>query len=256
MEDGDESVSTSGKKSSRYREPAGEYKASARAGSTESLDCIEEDYNRDPAARATGYHGKNSEVTWIQQLKRPNAQSSEGDEHHRDGHEDPLPGGQTSPTHDKDEPDPGFTPINQASYHCDDLTVTPSGHVDPFEVPPQAIADMLFQSYMESVHPAFPIVGRNTFLTQYHAFQQSADQTKINPNWLAILNLIFAIGAKYSHLIQAEWCGDKMDHLVYFTRARILGFNSEAILGHAELQKVQIAGLMSFYLLALNQINR
>ena len=239
-------MTSSGKKSGPYREPAGEYKASARAGSTESLDCIEEDYNRDPASRATGYHGKNSEVTWMQQLKRPTSQNPKRDEDNDDD-QDSL---------HYDNPRTGLTPMNEASYHCDDLTLTPPGNIDPFEVPPQEIANMLFQSYLETVHPAFPIIGKNTFISQYQAFRLSADRTEINHNWLAILNLIFAIGAKYSHLIQAEWCSDKVDHLVYFTRARILGFNSDVIFSHAELQRVQVAGLMSFYLLALNQINR
>ena len=182
----------------------------------------------------------------MQQLKRSTSQNLEGNEDNDDEHEDSL----------HNESAPGLTPVNEASYHCDDLTLTPPGDIDPFEVPPQAIANMLFQSYLETVHPAFPIIGKNTFISQYQAFQLSRDRTKINHNWLAILNLIFAIGAKHSHLIQADWCGDKMDHLVYFTRARILGFNSDTILSHAELQRVQIAGLMSFYLLALNQINR
>ncbi len=235
-----------------YQELPGEYRASARAGSTGSLDCIDEDYNRNPAARATGYQGKNSELTWMQRLKRQTAQNSEGEDD--DGNS--LHDGQTSPTDHNDHSNPGFSPISESTYHCDDLTLDPPDFVDPFEVPSQATANILFQIYLESVHPVFPIIGRTTFISQYQTFQLSHDHSKINHNWLAILNLIFAIGAKYSHLVQAEWSGDKIDHMVYFTRARILGFNSDAILGHAELQKVQIAGLMSFYLMALNQINR
>lgn len=252
-EDDDESATPHSKKSGVHREPAGEFKASARAGSTESLDCIDEDYNRNPAARATGYHGKNSEVTWMQRLKRQTGQDSEEQEHDDEGS---LPSGQSSPALHNEIFGSDLTPISESTYHCDDLTLTPPHHVDPFEMPSQATANMLFQSYLETVHPAFPIIGKSTFISQYQAFQLKEDQSKINQNWLAILNLIFAIGAKYSHLIQAEWNGDQTDHLVYFTRARILGFNSEAILGHAELQKVQITGLMSFYLMALNQINR
>lgn len=193
----------------------------------------------------------------MQRLKRQAAHNSQEQEQEEDdGDDDSLPNGQTSPTLHSDHFFSGFTPISESTYHCDDLTLTPPAYVDPFEVPSQTKANMLFQSYLESVHPAFPIIGKSTFISQYQAFQLSQDQSKINQNWLAILNLIFAIGAKYSHLIQAEWSGDETDHLVYFTRARILGFNSETILGHAELQKVQISGLVSFYLMALNQINR
>ena len=239
-----------------FREPAGEYKASARAGSTESLDCIDEDYNRTPAARATGYYGKTSDVTWMQRLKRPTRSSSDDNDQDEDDDEDSSHGGQTSPGPRHGHLASDFSPINESSYHCDDLTLTPPDEVDDLELPSQETADMLFQSYLETIHPAFPIIGKITFISQYQAFQLSQDKSKINKNWLAILNLIFAISAKYSHLIQAEWSGDKSDHLIYFTRARMLGFSADAILGHAELQKVQIAGLMSFYLMALNQINR
>ena len=127
--------------------------------------------------------------------------------------------------------------------------------VEPFELPPKHVADRLFQSYLETVHPAFPILGKATFISQYQTF---ANRENINTgnNWRAILNMIFAIAAKFSHLIQADWRGDERDHVIYFTRARMLGFNGESILGHPELQQIQIAGLMAFYLAAIDQINR
>lgn len=192
----------------------------------------------------------------MQELRQPTAQDSDEDQDSDPEHHARRNYGQTSPTFHNDNPRPAFTPISEANYHCDDLSLDPPGHVNMFEMPLQATADMLFESYLETVHPAFPIIGKTTFNYQYQAFLVSSDQSQINRNWLAILNLILAIGAKYSHLIQAEWSGDKTDHLVYFTRARMLGFNSNTILGHAELQKVQIAGLVSFYLMAMNQINK
>ena len=74
--------------------------------------------------------------------------------------------------------------------------------------------------------------------------------------WLAILNLIFAIGARYSHLINAEWKGDDRDHIIYFTRARLLAISSETIFQHPDLQMIQVLSLMSLYLLCNSQINR
>ena len=38
-------------------------------------------------------------------------------------------------------------------------------------------------------------------------------------NVKAMMNLVFAIGARYSHLIGAEWQADDRDHLVYMWRA-------------------------------------
>ena len=238
------------RRASMYREAAGEHKVSARVGSTESLDQINEDFNRDVAARATGFHGKNSDITWMQRLKR--ASTEDSDEYALD----PGVDDQKSPASETHHLSSGKATISESSYHCDDLNVLISDEIDPYEVPAQATADMLFKSYLDTVHPAFPIVGKKTFSDQYQIFSASQDKRNINQNWLAILNLILAIGAKYSHLIQAEWRGDPRDHLIYFTRARLLGFNADHILGHAELQRVQITGLMTFYLMAINQINR
>ena len=237
-------------------EPAGEHRASARVGSTGSLDIIEEDYNRSPSARATGFLGKNSEVVWMQRLNKwaDAPDSEDGSSSKSDEMED------TGTAHQPLDHDSGPGGIeghstSDATYHCDDVPVVVTDQVDAFELPPKHIADQFFQSYLDTVHPAFPILGKSTFISQYQTF---ANREGINTgnNWRAILNLIFAIAAKYSHLVQADWRGDERDHLIYFTRARMLGFNGESILAHPELQQIQIVGLMAFYLTAINQINR
>lgn len=243
----------------------GESQVTARVGSTGSVDRIKEDYNRSAATRATGFMGKSAEVTWMQKLKKRQARlGSESSEDEDDEDHPTLNGGQASLSfahglhHLNDtiytnaERNP---PVSESTYHCDDLDVLIPDQVDPFEIPPRHTAYALYQSYVDTVHPAFPIIGQVTFTNQVQTF---LDNDKINTghNWLAILNLIFAIAAKYSHLVQAEWRGDERDHLIYFTRARMLGFNGETILGHAELQRVQITGLMAFYLMAINHINR
>ena len=237
-------------------ELAGEHRVSARVGSTGSLDNIGEDYNRSASARATGFLGKNSEVIWMQRLNRwADSPSSEG---RSSKDSDQLVDGeaaQQTMDHDsKPRANEGLS-TSDATYHCDDVPVIVTDQVDPFELPPKHIADQFFQSYLDTVHPAFPILGKSTFINQYQTF---ANRENVNTgnNWRAILNLIFAIAAKYSHLIQAEWRGDERDHLIYFTRARMLGFNGESILAHPELQQIQIVGLMAFYLTATNQINR
>jgi len=243
----------------------GESQVTARVGSTGSVDRISEDYNRSAATRATGFMGKSAEVTWMQRLKKRQARlGSESSEDEDDEDHPTLDGGQASLSfahglhhwndtiYTKAKSNP---PVSESTYHCDDLDVLIPDQVDPFEIPPKHTAYALYQSYVDTVHPAFPIIGQVTFTNQVQTF---LDNDKINTghNWLAILNLIFAIAAKYSHLVQAEWRGDERDHLIYFTRARMLGFNGETILGHAELQRVQIAGLMAFYLMAINHINR
>lgn len=247
-------------------EPDGETQVSAGVGSTGSLDRINEDFNRNATTRATGFIGKNSEISWLQSLKKQTEyvpSGCDGDEGHAQRsavdlssttsyaeHAATWTGGSSSQA----VPNGDSVALSESTYHCDDLTVLIPGQVELYELPPKQTADALFQNYLDTVHPSFPIIGKITFAAQYRTFFES-DKTPGN-NWLAILNLIFAIGAKYSHLVQAEWRGDERDHLLYFTRARMLAMNSDTILGHPDLQQVQVAGLMAFYLLSINQINR
>lgn len=233
-------------------EADGENFVSARVGSTESLDHIDEDFNHSFASRATGFMGKNSELTWIQRLKRQTTYGS-------DESDDEIPesklteGNKSAPFHDSYGTN--LTPISESTYHCDDIDVFIYDEVNQYEFPPNQIAICLFRSYMDSVHPSFPILGKTTFTDQFYK-KLEKENMRPGDNWLSIINLVFAIGAKYSHLVQAEWRGDDRDHLIYFTRARKLGFNNQSILAHADLQRVQIAGLMAFYFTAVNQINR
>jgi hypothetical protein len=50
----------------------------------------------------------------------------------------------------------------------------------------------------------------------------------LSPKWH--MNLLLAIGARYSHLIGAEWRGDERDHLLYATKAvRLLDMSNTAM---------------------------
>lgn len=243
-------------------EPEGERVVSAGVGSTGSLDRIDEDFNLNEETRATGYLGKNSEIAWLRALKsQTGAVQSNGDAdgHPNSGEQSNAPPGFPTATWtgaSRDDPvgNGDGIPLSASTYHCDDITVLVPGQVDLYELPPKQTAEALFRNYLDTVHPAFPIIGKITFSAQFRTFFER--DKKPGDNWLAILNLIFAIGAKYSHLIQADWRGDERDHLLYFTRARLLAMNSDSILSHPDLQQVQVVGLMAFYLLAINQINR
>lgn len=240
-----------------------ESEISAGVGSTGAVDRIEEDFNRNEQSRTTGFMGKNSEITWLQKLRQENKFGSpnQGDEEEEfratTGGASPLfqrttAGGDPQKT----MPDAveGFS-ANEQSYHLDDFSISIPETIDRFEMPLRETADLLFNTYLQSVHFSFPIIGKITFSSQYRKFM---DDPSANPGerWLSILNMIFAIAARYSHLIQAEWRGDERDHLIYFSRARSLSMNGNSIFNHPDLQQVQVSGLIGFYMLATSQINR
>ncbi|KAL8770213.1 MAG: hypothetical protein Q9209_004055 [Squamulea sp. 1 TL-2023] len=226
----------------------------ARKGSTESLDCISEDLNRSAASRATGFMGKNSEVNWLGELKTRTE--------HPDSNEEDIDGSRTTfglgldGLPDGDVKDPLLThPLNESTYHCDDISLVVQDHVQAYHLPPRDIADLLLSCYLDSVHPAFPILGRTTFVKQYQAFYNNPT-LQTGPLWLAILNLLFGIAARYSRFVRAEWISRADDEHTYFSRARLLGLGTDVLWDHGELQRIQVTGLTSFYLMATNQINR
>lgn len=150
-------------------------------------------------------------------------------------------------------PDMENLTVSQASYHLDDFPMPPLDAVDAYELPTSDTANRLFDTYMSRVHPTFPIIGRSTFITQFQRFMVGEVP---GAKWLAIVNLIFAVSARYSHIVRADWRGDDRDHLIYFSRARLLSLNADTIFQHADLQQIQVTALMALYLLCTNQINR
>lgn len=249
-----QSIASLGKVSFSYAgrsvEGDGESQASAGVGSTGSLDRINEDFNRSIKARETGFMGKISEVTWLHRLQ------SKLDSRSPPATTGPELDGNIALQGSTRALQPGADEgVSDSTYHCDDYSVIAPDRVEMFELPPRPIAEFLLHTYIETVHPTFPMIGKLNFRNQVQNFFNN-EQSAPGKSWLAILNLVFAIAAKYSHLVQAELRGDDRDHLIYFTRARLLGMDSESVLALPDLQRVQIAGLMSFYFMSVNQINR
>ncbi|KAJ5327655.1 hypothetical protein N7452_008045 [Penicillium brevicompactum] len=216
-------------------------------GSLDAIDRVDEDHNRTENSRATGYMGKSSEITWIQRLQREAEQRSHG----KCGSLEPRP--------DEDEQTKEKFSLHVLNYHLDDLSISVPEPVQEYSMPPRDHADQLLATYLEMVHPFFPIISKPLFNAQFRSFFDSSAQFRgIRPGdkWLAILNTIFAIAARYSDLTNAPWHGTGTDHLMYLARARRLSMSSKDLFSHPDLQQVQVEGLIAFYLLSSNQINR
>ncbi|KAB8255716.1 fungal-specific transcription factor domain-containing protein [Aspergillus pseudonomiae] len=201
----------------------------------------DEDFNRDHFTRATGFIGKSSEVSWLQMLSKYVDSGCEVCH--------PVSGISS----------PALTsycdgPIASSNYHLDDFDMPTIERLDTFELPSKDTATKLFNAYLSSVHPSFPIIGISTFASQFQAFFNNPS-LKPGNKWLAILNLIFAIGARYAHLTNAEWRRDRDDHYSYFIRARNMSLEGQ-LLHHSDLQQLQVEGLASFYMLSSGHMNR
>ena len=146
--------------------------------------------------------------------------------------------------------------IMQMSYHLDDLDMPIFESVDPYAVPARDQADRFFTAYMVAFHPSFNVIREKTFTTQYRQFYRQLGSFMQRPprKWLAVLNMVFAIGCYYCHLAGEDRGGEDED--VFMARARKLGLNETALFEHSDLQQVQVEFLVAFYLLAQDQVNR
>ncbi|KAF3386669.1 hypothetical protein F1880_001508 [Penicillium rolfsii] len=198
-------------------------------------DHTAEDFNRDEKVRAMGFVGEHSELAWLYKLKRDlDCETS---------------------TAVGETPDQVNVSISSLNYFQDDAEISSLDHVELSKRPPRHIADHLVDIYFQTVHPAFPIIGKGVFLGQYRSFYTNPN-VRPGKRWIAILNLVFAIAARYTFLLGDGLEGDGDDHLSYFARAWRLSMDNVALLDHPNLQQVQVEGLTAFYLLSTCQVNR
>ncbi|PYH49250.1 putative C6 transcription factor [Aspergillus saccharolyticus JOP 1030-1] len=195
-----------------------------------ALDCIDEDFDR----QAMGFIGEHSEIAWLYRLKRflrrsdPDTENSNGDS------------------------------IASVSFYLDDSEIPLVKDVDPLQRPPFEVAKQLLDTYFKVVHASFPIVRKSFIMRQNTLYYSSPVGPGVGPGrkWLAMLNLIFAIAAKYTYRLSINAEGSLDDSVVYFARAQKLGIMGTVLLEHPDAQQVQVEGLMSFYLMSIGQMNR
>jgi hypothetical protein len=221
-------------------EDQGEDDAHADVGSPGRQDVITEDTNRDEDTRAAGYMGKSSAVTWVQRAKKAAANDIRG---------------QNNLHKSRDlSPDHFFT---DSSYHA-----APSGavkietdQVDPYEWPPDQQARALVDTYFKHVHPAFPLICRQDFMPHFETCMTQGPHA-VDQIWLALANVVLAIGAKYAHMTQTNFHGEERDHYFYYARARALGMDQHILLKDPEVLHTVCLGALGLYLLIADQLNR
>ncbi|KAK9330252.1 fungal-specific transcription factor domain-containing protein [Lipomyces starkeyi] len=213
----------------------GEDLVSAEAGSTGSVDHLNEDINSIGISSPEGYVGKSSDIDWIKKIFEV-AKDAENDDI------EDIENGFWNPR---------ISEIETVSYNLDDLDLAVES-VDLSSMPPKDIADKLIDCYFETVHPSFPFLLEPLFRYQYEIFC-AGYLNYVNTQWLALLNLVLAISSVYAHNIKAEFEGHDLDHLQYYIRSKLL---KPDVTAPGDVQHVQYISLLSFYLFASNLVNR
>jgi hypothetical protein len=130
---------------------------------------------------------------------------------------------------------------------------------DPYTLPSTAIAEQLVASYISTVHASFPVL--DCVRLQRQVYQQfTTSQTKTTPSagrkQQAILNLVFAVGAKHLYIADTSLQIGQNDHVIYQLKAQALGLTPHITAEHADILHIRGLGLLSFYLLSIGQIDR
>lgn len=213
-----------------------ESRVSASVGSDQDLDYLDEDLLDELRPSETGYMGRNSQVRWMRTLHRKlDRSSSEPSDlsYPPPGSSDGAFAKRSEALYARQEESRFNSPLSNYNFYLDNENLQEIEQVDPYAIPPLDTAKKLWTFYKRAVHDPIRILDENfePQLGTYYRAIQAGGNVKPAARWAAILNLVFAIGARYSHLVGADWQADDHDHLVYMSRAvHFLGLKSMATL--------------------------
>ena len=216
----------------------GEAYVTASVGSNEDLEFLDEDLLRTRESRETGYVGQNSEVQWLRtvQLQAERLEKEPGNlPYGPPGASQTAAAKRSDALHERRQTgiESSMQHVTDATFYLDSDNIDVDIAVNPYEIPSPETAQQLLDCYIETVHSSFPIIPPS-FEIQLRRFIESCKQHKsfqVPDKWRALMNVIFAVGAKHSHLMDTEWQGDERDHLIYMTRAvHLLGLNNTVMI--------------------------
>jgi hypothetical protein len=203
---------------------------SSSVGSNEDFDFLGEDALWGLGSNETGYMGRNSQIQWMRTLQRKLDQS--GGEpsdmpYAAPRHSEGASSKRSDTPYERQKQSAGAGPLSDYYFYLDNTDINIDSD-DPDVVPPVEIAIKLFESYQVAVHDPFRILDSSfeEELQTYYRVSQRGGTMNVCVKWKAILNLVFAIGARFSHLVGGDRRADGCDHHVYMLRAtHFLGLN-------------------------------
>jgi len=256
----------------------------ASESSDDDTDPLDEDVLQNRESRATGFVGSNSSVQWLRSLKTRMGSTGgdntprglpyrQSNKHVLAGLEHPASRSQYS---GKSLQHGNNLRASSSTFYLDDDDLELDVMVDPYELPSSDTAERLFDNYMKTIHASFPILP-DGFEDQFRKWNESRKQSRhyqVPEEWQAMLNLVLAIGAQYSHLIQADGNVKERQDVMFMTRAcRILRLDKIATslpapslmfiqvgpaqdLGLITTNSSKALGLLSLYYLTVGQVSR
>ncbi|KAF2868236.1 hypothetical protein BDV95DRAFT_610203 [Massariosphaeria phaeospora] len=243
-------------------EEHGEYLVTGSVGSNEEIHSVDEDLLRNKQSMETGFVGKNSEVQWLRTLQSLPEDAPFEEPHGPPGNSTEAVGQRADALHQR-RSRPGTERrghVTDFTFYLDSDDIAFDIIENPHEFPVPETAERLIETYFTTLHRSFPILPASShaqFLRFFSARKEGA-QFPVPDKWRALLNLVLAIGARYSHLIDAEWQGNHGDDTRYMIRAvRLLqGKQGAMVLATPDSMLIQATGLLSLYYLIIGHVGR
>jgi hypothetical protein len=263
----------------------GEAHVAASVGSNDDTALLQEDILQSDEASRTGFLGRSSQAQSLRALQAnielsggelssmvygpPGSSNEASDERAAAFHE------RQGKTNQKSAAGGYFTD----HYFYLDGTNIDIEIDDPHMVPSANTAKKLLKYYRMVVHSPFQILD-DDFEAQVQTYCNSIEDggtINVSAKWKAMMNLAFAIGVRYSHLIGDQWQAEDRDHLIYTQRAihflQFGGMNTLVSQPDQSLIQVSLAltlksrwemmtdslqaiGMLSFYYLIIGHVSR
>ncbi len=221
----------------------GERRVLADVGSPSRQGEISEIVHLHKGSGLAGYIGKMSEISWIQRVHD-----------HLEGKSltfiFEMPSAQL---------DYSAEQIEDKSYFVDqvDLLSVDEDYVNPHQYPPVSTAMLLSEAFFHALQGSFYFVEREQFLNDLMTVQAAGSiSTWSQRPFLAVCNLVWATAARWLEMTELAERTDAENHLIYYARARSLGFDHRIQFDSADVQTLQGMGILAFYLLINNSIQR
>lgn len=156
-------------------------------------------------------------------------------------------------------PRPDLDQVCTYNFWADLNVIKIDMNLNPYELPRPEVASRLLWCYLARVQDSFPIVSHVFFEELFRTCSTALDDRNAlqhSPEWHITLNLMLAIGARYSHLVEASWVADECDHPTYLARAQAFGRIESSAVNDSDVQHPQSLGLLALYWLSIGQVDR
>jgi hypothetical protein len=218
----------------------GERIAASSVGSPGHQDELSRVVDLDAGKGAAGFVGKMSEITWTQRSWEYllDAQVRVSD----------IP---------RAEIDRHVTAAKNFTYFMDDTDVLAidEDNIEEQQIPPRETAVILSEAYFHALQGAFHFVRRESFLEILATFPQHMSMLSWRQRrWLALANIVWAVGSKWLQMSKLDHIYSVETHLVYYARARRLGLDHRVVSDHPDVERVQAIAILAFYLLIMGQL--